>query len=232
MILTYSQFVWTVKGSSQKLPIAAKLLLRATETPRNSLSWAQPTPLRSQDCRPVFHLTHTTPNSNRESVLGCLPSKKALCFPFSLMPQERNILLRNTSLWKSLWELACLQTSRESHFINCLSSQTIYFVLSMCLAWWGGGSRLLKVDKKKKSWMGRKVIQIVHLPWTEPLLDSGLQSLKWTSWALASPGVSRSVPPLVDLLFRWRALSPASLSPVYLRIVPITDTGQRREKPF
>lgn len=67
------------------------------------------------------------------------------------------------------------------------------------------------------------------MPRFEPLLDLSLQSLQFTSGAPDSPGVSGSVPPLVDLFSgRW-ALSSASLSPVYLRVVPVTDT-QRAER--
>lgn len=62
------------------------------------------------------------------------------------------------------------------------------------------------------------------MPWFEPRLDSGPRSLQFTSGAPDSPGVSGSVPPLVDLFFRRRALSSASVSPVGLRVVPVRDT--------
>ena len=37
---------------------------------------------------------------------------------------------------------------------------------------------------------------------------------------------------MVNLLFRRRALTSASVFPVYLRVVPVTDTEGREEKSF
>lgn len=62
-------------------------------------------PLHTQ----LQHTVHLRVSALNESTL----------LPPQLMPQERNTLPRKASLWNSLWELTCLQMSRNSHLLNC-----------------------------------------------------------------------------------------------------------------